>query len=113
MYDLLMRGPRLFPTCAGFDGETGIFIVSVAEMYCFRISGVGISSGSVIAITIAVALEKRFAGSFARLRMMTADTAGEIVGLISEGAGGTLLTCCIITCCAFSPPKGRIPVHIS
>ena len=55
------------------------------------------------AVTRAVALPKRPAGSLLRLRTMTAARAGRICGLMSAGGVGLLCICCIKMSLAVSP----------
>ena len=87
--------------------------MSAEETGWLRISEVEISMASASAVTMEAASEKRSAGSFARLRMMTADKAGEIFGFISVGGVGIVLICCSLMLAGLLPWKGRVPVQIS
>ena len=78
-----------------------------------RISGTEIPGASDRAVTKEAALGKRSAGSFARLRMMIADKAGEISGFTSVGGGGRVFICSFLMLAGLSPWKGRVPVQIS
>lgn len=59
------------------------------------------------------ALGKRSSGFFARLRMMTADKAGEICGFTWVGGGGIVLTSCSLMAAGLLPWKGLAPVYVS
>ena len=76
-------------------------------------SGTGTLRAPARAPVIAEALEKRSAGSLARLRRMTSETACEMFGLIEAGEGGILLISCIRMSDALSPSKGNFPVQSS
>ena len=87
-------------------------MVSAGETGGLRISGDEILRASDRVVTIEAALGKRSAGSFARLRMMTAEKAGEIPGFSWLGGGGVLL-CSSVFRAARSPWKGGVPVQSS
>ena len=58
--------------------------------------GIAILKASANAATIAEAVGKRAAGSFARARRIAPVSAGGIAGLMSTGAVGAVLMCCIM-----------------
>ena len=68
-----------------------------------RLFGTGTFRASAIAAASDEALVKRAAGSFARQRIMTITSAGEIFGLMSTGEGGGALRCCDITAVGLFP----------
>ena len=83
-------------------GETGELSISEAER----------AMASDRAESRAAAVGKRSCGSVARLRMMTAEKAGEISGFSWLGGGGVLL-CSSVFRAARSPWKGGVPVQSS
>jgi hypothetical protein len=89
------------------------FTASAAETGWLRISGSDILRASARAVTMEAALGKRSSGFLVRLRMMTADKAGEISGFSWVGGGGTVLTCCSLMMAGSLPWKGVAPVYVS
>ena len=82
-------------------GESGLRCVelsSISDELLRTLSafGIGMLRASARATTIAEAVGKRAVGSFARARRITPVSVGGIAGLMSIGAGGAWLMCCIM-----------------
>lgn len=87
------------PVCGNGEeaSSVGMSSGSGGNVGCPKTSGTGTLSASAIAAVIDEALEKRISGSFARLRIITCTSVGGRFGLMSVGAVGMALTCCLIT----------------
>jgi hypothetical protein len=68
-----------------------------------RLSGTGTFKAVAIAAASDEALGKRVAASFARQRIMTLTSTGEMFGLMSSGEGGAAWRCWYITAIGVSP----------
>ena len=87
-------------------------LVYAGERGELSISGAERAIASDRAESRAAAVGKRSCWSVARLRMMTAEKAGEIPGFSWLGGGGVLL-CSSVFRAARSPWKGGVPVESS
>ena len=98
----------------GRCGSAGLKVAGLPTTYVWlKSTEEGEVRASASAAAMEEALGKRAAGSFARLRRITADKASEMDWLMRTGGGGMVLTWCIIMVCIVSPWNGRMPVQIS
>jgi hypothetical protein len=81
----------------------GRYSASIGLIGSLRLSGTGTFKAVAIAAVSDEELGKRVAESFARQRIMTLTSAGEMFGLMSSGEGGAALRCWYITAIGVSP----------
>ncbi len=88
----------------GRCGSDGLGVAGLLTTYVWLKSAAeGDVRASASTAAMEEALGKRAAGSFARLRRITADKASGIDRLMKTGGGGMVLICCINMLSVFSP----------